>query len=332
MKDIKLGYTFDDVLLVPKHSDVKTRSDIDTSCSLGKGILLKIPFVPSNMKSIMETDMAKAVASQGGLSILHRFMSVDEQVAMFNEVKTFGHVGAAIGVKQEDYDRLSKLIEAGCRVICIDVAHGDSVLCMDMISYVHKKYPEVLIIAGNVASAEGALNLAKVGADVIKVGIGPGSLCTTRIETGNGVPQLTALMDVFEARKTSQKHFKIIADGGIKNSGDIVKALCFSDAVMFGNLLAGTDEAPGKIFSMQGKSFKEYVGSSTHKASHVEGVTAMVPYKGPVDRILTRLMEGVRSGCSYQGVQSVQDLQKDPQFVKISHAGLTESHPHDVMW
>jgi IMP dehydrogenase len=330
--EIRQGLTFDDVLLVPRHSDVKTRSEIDTSCDLGKGVFLKIPIIPANMKSIIETDMAKAVANYGGLAIFHRFMEVNEQVAMFNEAKGHGHVGIAIGVKEEDRERLAKLVAAGCRVVCIDVAHGDSILCVEMVSYVHKQYPDVLLIAGNIATAEGAMRLVNAGADVIKVGIGPGSLCTTRIETGNGVPQLTALMDVFEAQKKSPKKFKIIADGGIKNSGDVVKALCFSDAVMMGNVFAGTDEAPGKVISVQGKPFKEYVGSSTHKASHVEGVTALVPYKGPVDRILTRLMEGVRSGCSYQGVQSTRALQLNPQFIKISHAGLTESHPHDVMW
>lgn len=283
MKEIKLGLTFDDVLLVPKHSDIKSRSDIDTSCDLGKGVFLKIPIIPANMKSIIEVDMAKAVAGCGGLAILHRFMTIDEQVTMFCEAKAHGHVGVAIGVKDDDHERLSKLVSAGCRIVCIDVAHGDSILCVDMISYVHKHYPDVLLIAGNVATADGALRLVEAGADVVKVGIGPGSLCTTRIETGNGVPQLTALMEIFELRKTSYKKFKIVADGGIKNSGDIVKALCFSDAVMMGNVFAGTDEAPGKIISVQGKPFKEYVGSSTHKASHVEGVTALVPYKGPVD-------------------------------------------------
>ena len=164
---------------------------------------------------------------------------------------------------------------------------------------------------------------------MIKVGVGPGSLCTTRIETGNGVPQLTALIDAWTVAK--KQKCKIVADGGIKNAGDLVKALCFSDAVMLGNLLSGTDEAPGNVIAVHGAPHKEYVGSSTHKANHVEGVTALVPYKGPVAAVVTKLMEGVRSGCSYQGVRATRDLSKSPHFVRISHAGLSESHPHNVV-
>ena len=207
--------------------------------------------------------------------------------------------------------------------------------------------------------ADGAERLWYAGADIVKVGIGPGSLCTTRIETGNGIPQLTALIDIANRKawitnpnatefisnikeggikKMMEDEFKgtitrpiyTIADGGIKSAGDIVKALCFSDMVMAGNLFAGCNEAPGTIINIGGRTYKEYVGSSTHKGNHVEGVAAMVDCKGPYSNILTKLTEGLRSGCSYQGAHNLDELRKNPQFIKISSAGLRESHPHDV--
>lgn len=325
---IRQGLTFDDVLLVPKHSTLKSRSDVDTTVDFGKGVKLQIPIISANMKSVSEDRMANAMYELGGLTLLHRFTTVEENVAMF---KRCAFAGASIGVKDDDLPRLEALIKAGCKIICVDIAHGDSDACVRMVDQIHKRHPEVLLIAGNVATADGAMRLHKAGADVIKVGIGPGSLCTTRIETGNGVPQLTALMDVYEARKAAHANFTIIADGGIKSAGDIVKALCFSDAVMVGNLLAGTEESPGEIVTINGQEFKQYNGSSTHKSNHIEGVTALVPYKGSVEHIITKLMEGVRSGCSYQGAHSIKDLQKNPEFVTISHAGLIESHPHNVV-
>jgi IMP dehydrogenase len=325
MTQIRQGLTFDDVLLIPKHSDLKSRSEVDMGVDLGKGIRLSMPIISANMKSVSEQRMADAMHGLGGLAILHRFMDIKENVAMWRRCK---HAGASIGVKKEDLERLEALTAAGCRIICVDVAHGDSDACVRMVEEVHKRHPEVLLIAGNVATADGALRLHKAGADVIKVGIGPGSLCTTRIETGHGVPQLTALMDVHEARRSSGAKFTVIADGGIKAAGDIVKALCFSEAVMIGNLLAGTEEAPGEIVAVNEQRYKQYNGSSTHKANHVEGVSTLVQYKGNAEHIITKLMEGVRSGCSYQGAHSILDLQKDPNFIMISHAGLAESHPH----
>ena len=330
--NIRDGLTFDDVLLVPRHSNLKTRTEVSTTVILGKGITLQIPIISANMKSITEEKMAVAVAEMGGLGLLHRFLSVDDQVNIFKRCKAHaGNIGASVGVKPEEIKRLEALVAAGCRIICVDVAHGDSESCVGMVQYITSTYPHVLLIAGNVATADGALRLWNAGADVIKVGVGPGSLCTTRIETGNGVPQLTALTDVYAARKEARANFAIVADGGIKNAGDIVKALCFSEVVMIGNLIAGTDESPGEIINVQDKQYKQYDGSSTHKVNHIEGVTALVPYKGPIARIITKLMEGVRSGCSYQGTKSVSDLQKNPEFIMISHAGLIESHPHNVI-
>jgi IMP dehydrogenase len=212
-----------------------------------------------------------------------------------------------------------------------------------MISWIKSKHPDMFVIAGNVATGEGARRLWTAGADVVKVGVGPGSLCTTRIETGNGVPQLTALMDVSEVQRQlnelertkypneKKRVFPFIADGGIKSAGDIVKALCFADMVMVGNMFAGCEEAPGDRIIIDRVSYKKYVGSSTHKTNHIEGVAALVPYKGAVSEILTKLREGLVSGCSYQGAHNLEELKDNPVFIRITNAGLKESHPHDVI-
>jgi IMP dehydrogenase len=295
---------------------------------LGRGVILSLPIIPANMKTIQGPAMADLMIAMGGLALLHRFNTIEEQVALFLERKEHALlVGASVGVTPKEYERAKALIAAGCRIICVDVAHGDHELALAMVRHLRVR-EDILIIAGNVATADGALRLAKAGADVIKVGVGPGSLCTTRIETGNGVPQLTAIAHVHDAREQSGASFRIIADGGIRNAGDIVKALCFSEAVMVGNLLAGTQEAPGELTMVDGRSMRRYEGSSTHKTNHVEGVVTLVPEKGSAKHLIDRLMEGVRSGCSYQGAHSIIDLQRDPVFVRISHAGLTESHPH----
>ena len=341
---IKEGLTFDDVLLVPEHSEIDTRSSVDLSVRFGKQ-KFKHPIIPANMKTVTGRDMAWAVTQSGGLAILHRFMSLQDQLDIAEDLLESGRDGLlalSVGVKDEDKRNLASLVHLGISQVCIDVAHGDSKQCISMIEYIKKEYPEVWVIAGNVATGSGAQRLWEAGADVVKVGVGPGSLCTTRIETGNGVPQLTALMDVRERRAeiinkigyTTGKinnPMHIIADGGIKSAGDIVKALCFADMVMVGNLFAGCEEAPGERRVMGGTSYKEYVGSSTHKASHVEGVAAMVPYQGTYQQVLTKLLEGLRSGCSYQGASNLVDLRDNPKFVRITPAGLKESHPHDVI-
>lgn len=349
--NIKTGYTFDDLLLVPKYSEVSSRQKVDLSVDLGKNVLLDIPLVSANMKSITETGMARKMILLGGLALFHRFGESDSQIRFFKESvisyvgnkNAYNHVGCSVGIQETDKILIDKIVDTGCRVICIDVAHGDHIGCNQMTSWIAKKYPEVLIISGNVATKTGALRLYNSGADVIKVGIGGGSLCTTRIEAGNGVPQLTALEEVYRASlpyahsvTSRERKFKIIADGGVRRAGDLVKALCFSDTVMLGNLLAGTDETPGQIIiehigkkvPLKTIEYKEYAGSSTHKTNHVEGVIARIPRKGPVEPIINRLLEGLRSGCSYQGAHNLYELKIDPEFVYITNAGLKESHPH----
>lgn len=331
------GLTYDDVLLVPKYSEVETRSSVDLSVDLGKGIKLDIPIITANMADVTGPEMAAAVAKMGGLGLLHRFCTLEQQVEDFKQAayykgeKLVNNIGCSLGVKEEDKERLDVLYDAGCRIFCIDVAHGHNKNCGDMTLYVAKKYSDVLLISGNVATPEGAKYLADCGADVCKGGVGPGSLCSTRVETGNGVPQLTALQLIAMDRKNRKMNYKIIADGGIKRAGDLTKALCFADTVMLGSLLAGTNEAPGQNIKVDGVTYKQYRGSSTLKDKHIEGVQAMVPLKGPVEGVIDKLLQGLKSGCSYQGVSNLTDLKSNPTFVKISNSGLLESHPHSVI-
>ena len=334
------GYTFDDVLLIPKHSTISSREEVDLSVSLPKGIQLKIPFVSANMATVTDVKMAETIAELGGLAILHRFADYGELFTNYDQARAASHgfpgaIGASVGIKPKDLALIYDLHRIGCKIICVDVAHGDHARVADFVSAVHTKYPDILLIAGNVVTAQGAALLWEAGADIIKVGIGSGSLCTTRIETGNGYPQLSALDIVcnysdFRPRDDLQWPM-FIADGGLKSTGDCVKALAFAELVMIGNLFAGTDEAPGENIQFQGKKFKRYAGSSTHKQKHVEGVVALVPYKGSVRDVVLHLVEGIKSGCSYQGAKNLADLKTDPHFVVISNAGLTESHPHNVI-
>lgn len=342
--NIKDGITYDDVLLIPNYSTISSRKDIDISIQLGK-FKFSNPIIPANMKTVSGLNMVMKIISTGGLAILHRFMSDEDQfdiskkIIELNGSKQFA---VSIGIKDHDKYMVNQFVKIGVEIVCIDIAHGDSKSCIDMITWIKFNHPNLFIIAGNVATGKAAYRLWDAGADVVKVGVGPGSLCTTRIETGNGVPQLSALIEVYETQQAllheqilnksvEKREFQFIADGGIKNAGDIVKALCFADMVMVGNLFAGTDEAPGDTIEMNGRSYKRYVGSSTHKANHIEGIEAMVPYKGPVSNVLTKLLEGLRSGMSYQNAHNLIDLKDNPQFIRITNAGLKESHPHDVL-
>lgn len=330
--EVKKSYCFDDVLLEPKYSKVVSRSDVDLSVDLGKGIKLGVPIISANMKNITGPEMANVIARLGGLGLLHRFCAIEKQIEMFEKTKPYSDkVGISIGVQDESFDRAQKLIDHGCRIICIDVAHGHSKLCLDMTlklaNYILNNNYNALLISGNVATKKGAIDLANYGADVVKVGVGSGSLCSTRIEAGVGIPQLSALEDCCNA----DTRIKTIADGGIRRAGDCVKALVFSNAVMLGNVLAGTDEAPGDIVTMNGIRYKEYEGSSTHKSKHIEGVKGLVQLKGSAEGVVQKLLEGIRSGCSYQGASNLSELKKNPRFVSISAEGLKESHPHDVI-
>ena len=470
---MELGLSYDDVLLIPKRSSIKSRKEVSTETYLTKKIKLKIPIVSSNMDTVTEANMAIAMAQLGGIGIIHRFNTIEQQVKEVRKVKRYRSalienplimrpdntlaearelmdekgitgllvadenrkligiltardirfkppletpiselmttkeklvvgkkgitpdeakdmmlknkieklpvvdddwnivglytgkdiyrktkypdstvdskdrlmVGAAIGVKEDAIDRAIKLVEAGADVLVIDIAHGHSDLEIETLKKIKEILPNTEVIAGNVATAEGTRDLIEAGADAIKVGVGPGSICTTRIVTGSGYPQLSAVIDC--AREASRSKVPVIADGGIKFSGDITKAISAgASTVMLGSLLAGTDESPGNPIIKNGKKYKVIRGMASFGAklgrdakekssSEImefvpEGVEATVLYKGNVAEILHQLMGGLRSGMSYCGSKSISELRGKNNFVRITSSGLRESHSHDV--
>ncbi len=340
--------SFDDVMLVPQYSSILSRSEVDTRTILSNGkknFSLSIPIISANMDTVTESEMAILMAKMGGLGIIHRFISVEKQVEEVKKVKSQNLiVGAAVGVKEGELERIKELVAAGADLIALDIAHGHSKYAIEKVKFIKKEFPSVFIAAGNVATAEGFKDLADAGADAVKVGIGAGSICTTRIVTGFGIPQISAILNCAPvAQKTK---VGLISDGGIKSSGDIVKALAAgADAVMMGNVLAGTDEAPGKLIEIDGKKFKSYRGMASLQANLErpdaksnrdeiieEGVSAHVPYKGKAEDIVKKMVGGMRSGLSYAGAKNIAELKKNAKFVKISPAGLRESNPHDVVF
>jgi len=341
LNHLALALSFDDVMLVPKYSEVMSRQDVSLSVELSKGLNVKFPVFPANMKSVAGRKMMLEMATYGGLFLHHRFFDTDEDLERdIVEAETLGllygdRFGFSVGVKAEDRELVRKLVLRGINIICVDVAHGHHKNCLEMVEYISSTFPNVFLIAGNVATFDGAMSLYCAGADAVKVNIGAGSTCTTRIETGNGVPMFTALCEVKKAKEQfiqeCKKKVFVISDGGCRSVGDLCKALCLSDLVMTGNMFAGTEEAPGDVIEMNDVKYKRYVGSSTHKSSRVEGVQALVPYKGPAEKVIIKMREGIQSCCSYQGVSNVADLQNNPQFCQITHAGLIESHPHNVI-
>ncbi|PWG00545.1 IMP dehydrogenase [Levilactobacillus bambusae] len=363
-KFAKEGLTFDDVLLLPAESHVLP-NDVDLSVQLAENLKLNVPFLSASMDTVTETSMAQAMAEAGGLGVIHKNMSVEAQAQMVALVKQLpvdltltpmaaidnsGHliVAAAVGVTSDTLERTAALFNAGADAVIIDTAHGHSAGVLRKVSEIRQAFPNQTLIAGNVATGAGTRALFEAGVDVVKVGIGPGSICTTRVVAGVGVPQITA---VFDAAQVAAEFGKsIIADGGIQYSGDIVKALAAGgNAVMLGGMLAGTDEAPGEIITLGGQQFKSYRGmgsvaamshgskdryfqSGVNEADKLvpEGIEGQVPYKGSVRDLLFQMIGGVRSGMGYTGSATVQDLIDHGQFVRISNAGLRESHPHDV--
>lgn len=473
--DIKEGLTFDDVLLVPKYSNITSRTQTDLRTRLSRNIPLNIPFISANMDTVTESAMAVTMAREGGIGIIHRFFTIEEEAKEVLKVKRSGSVmiekpytiranqtvseaikytkemgvsgllvtdaesklvgiltnrdlqfesdssrlvsdimtkdvitakpgisledakeilhkhrieklplidesgrvkglitskdiknienypyaskdkkgrplvGAAVGVKGDFMDRAEALVEAEADVIVVDIAHGHSENAVNTVRHIKKAFPDCELVAGNVATAQGAEDLIKAGVDAIKVGVGSGSICITRVVTGSGVPQLTAVID---CAKVGKKYdIPIISDGGSRNSGDATKALAAgASSVMIGGLFGGTDESPGSILTKNGKRFKVYRGMASLAASLgrksketgkfsleddlndyvAEGVEAMIPYKGSVTDILKQLTGGLRSGLSYCGARTITQMQENAEFIKISGAGYAESQPHDV--
>jgi IMP dehydrogenase len=331
--------TFNDVLIKPSYSEIRSRSEIDLSINLSKGLNFTVPVFPANMKTIINLEVAEEFYKLGGMCLLHRFCSIDEQINILQTLQNkyediFDYVGVSVGVKEEDYKNVKTFYDLGVRIICIDVAHGDSKNCVFMTSFIHENFHDVFLIAGNVATSDGAFRLWLAGADAVKIGVGSGSICLTRTTTGVGVPQLSALIDVYETRAKNPilKDKFIISDGGCSKVGDIVKALCFSDMIMLGNMFAGALETPGTVIKLDdGRQYKHYDGSSTHKSDYIEGVKAMVPAKNKIKEIVKNMLEGISSGCSYVGAKTLQELKTNAQFIKITNAGIIESHAHDVV-
>ncbi|KRK36349.1 IMP dehydrogenase [Levilactobacillus parabrevis] len=363
-KFAKEGITFDDVLLIPAESHVLP-NEVDLSVQLAPNLKLNVPFLSASMDTVTETTMATTMARNGGLGVIHKNMSAESQAKMVADVKAIANdadqypnaavdannhllVAAAVGVTSDTFDRADALLKAGADAIIIDTAHGHSAGVLRKVAEIRQQFPDATLIAGNVATGEGTRALFEAGVDVVKVGIGPGSICTTRVVAGVGVPQITAIYDAANVAREFGK--PIIADGGIKYSGDIVKALAAGgNAVMFGSMLSGTDEAPGDIIEDGGKKYKTYRGmGSLASMSHgsadryfqggvneanklvPEGIEARVEYKGSVNDIIFQMVGGLRSGMGYTGSANVQSLIDNAQFVRISNAGLIESHPHDV--
>jgi len=348
MELIKEALTFDDVLLVPKYSNVLP-SETNLNISLGKNLNLKIPFLSSAMDTVTESNMGIAIAKKGGLGIIHRNLSTKEQVKEIKKVKNKKLIiGAAVGTANEDLIRAKSILDAGVDLLVIDTAHGHSEKVLKILRKIKKLAFNIPICVGNIASGEAALRLYNEGADILKVGIGPGSICTTRMIAGIGVPQITAVMEVKKIMKS--KKIKIISDGGIKFSGDIIKGLAAgADAIMMGSIFAGTNESPGKKFKYKNKFYKSYRGMGSigamssgssnryfqknhkDKSKFVpEGVEARVLYKGSVHEILYQLQGGLKSSMGYIGAKMIKEIQKKAKFIKITKAGFYESMVHSV--
>ena len=349
MDPIKEALTFDDVTLAPKYSEVLP-SDVDTSIKLTKNIKLKVPLLSSAMDTVTESKMCIAIAQAGGIGVIHRNLDIKTQVAEIRKVKKQKLlVGAAVGAGVNEFERAKYILKENIDLIVVDTAHGHTKKVAGIIKKIKKIKPKkTALCAGNIATAEAAKFLIKLGVDIIKVGIGPGSICTTRLVAGIGVPQLSAILNVRNG--LGKRKTLLIADGGIKFSGDIAKALSAgADAVMIGSLFAGSDEAPGKIIKRDGKQFKSFRGMGSIGAMNKgsadryfqkkqsdsskyvpEGVEGLIKYKGSVSKIVYKLVGGLRSSMGYLGCKQIRNLKNKPKFVKITKAGFYESMVHNI--
>ena len=349
MDPIKEALTFDDVTLAPNYSEILP-SETNTSIKLSKNLTLKIPLISSAMDTVTEGSMAAAIAEKGGIGVIHRNLSIEKQIFEIKKVKQKKLlVGAAVGASPEEHRRAKRILKENLDLIVVDTAHAHTKKVSDIIKMIVKTKPKkTTLCAGNIATAEAAKFLIKLGVDAIKVGIGPGSICTTRLVAGIGVPQLSAIMNVKSG--VGNRKVSIIADGGIKFSGDIAKALAAgADAVMIGSLFAGTDQAPGKIIKKNGKLFKSFRGMGSigamnkgsadryfqtkqkNSSKYVpEGVEGFVKYKGKVDKVIYQLVGGLKSSMGYLGSKKITHLRKKPKFYKITKAGFFESMVHNI--
>ena len=349
MVPIKEALTFDDVTLAPKYSEILP-SEVNTSVSLAKNLKLEIPLLSSAMDTVTESKMAIAIGKVGGVGVIHRNLDIKKQILEIQKVKKKKLlVGAAVGAGPKELDRAKAIIKEGVDLIVVDTAHGHTKKVGEIIKFINKnKNKRIALCAGNIATPEAAKYLIKLGVDIIKVGIGPGSICTTRLVAGIGVPQLSAILSVRNGLK--KRNVKIISDGGIKYSGDLAKAFAAgADAVMIGSLFAGTDETPGKLIKKNGKLFKSFRGMGSVGAMNKgsadryvqtkqkdtskyvpEGVEGYAKYKGDVSSVIYKLIGGLRSSMGYLGSKEITKLRIKPNFVKITKAGFYESMVHNV--
>ena len=349
MVPIKEALTFDDVTLAPKYSEVLP-SEVNTAIELSKNLFLKIPLLSSAMDTVTESKMAIAIAKAGGIGIIHRNLDIKKQIDEIKKVKAKKLlIGAAVGAGPQELKRAEAILKEKVDLIVVDTAHGHSKKVAEIIKKIkRKKTNKTSLCAGNIATSEAAKFLIKLGVDIIKVGIGPGSICTTRLIAGIGVPQLSAILEVKKGVKS--RKVKIISDGGIKFSGDIAKALAAgADAVMIGSLFAGTAETPGKLIKKNGKLYKNFRGMGSVGAMNKgsadryfqkkqkniskyvpEGVEGLVKFKGTVDKIIYKLIGGLKSSMGYLGSKKVINLRNKPRFVKITKAGFYESMVHNI--
>lgn len=355
---MKETVAFDDVLLVPVYSEAKSRLDVSTETCIA-GMKLDVPLISSPMDTVTEQEMALQMSLLGGLGILHRFCDVSEQIRMIRDLllervseknvhkkENFPYIVPAIGVGESSKIWLDTLIELGFApdidALAIDVANGHNVLMKEMVEYVRGKLPDMPIIAGNVATGEGFAYLAELGVNAVRVGIGGGSICKTRIQTGFGVPTLESVMWAAEARERyGYDDVSIIADGGIKYPADLVKSLAAgADAIICGSVFAGTKEAPGDvIIDNNGKAYKKYRGMASEEVQNekrgglkpgtvAEGVSTLTPYKGSLNRVINEFVGGLRSGMTYANASTIKELQLNSRFIKISQSGILESHAY----
>lgn len=337
------GLTYDDVSIVPKYNNILSRRDVDLTTRVTRNYQIKIPILAANMDTVCESPMAIALGKLGGLGVIHRFMSIEEQARQVEEVRGYGLItAAAVGVKDVK-ERAGTLAEAGLEIIVIDIAHGHSKYAGETLEYLKKTYPHIDVMAGNIATYDAARFFLTKGADAVKVGIGPGSLCTTRLMTGVGIPQLTAVMGVCEYIRGE---IPVCADGGIKKPADIAKALgAGADTIMSGYLFAGTDEAPGEVIEKNGKKFKLYRGSASHDVAvkkaeldgerdkeiiNVEGEKTLIPYRGSMESIIKHYCGALASSMTYLGARTMKEFIGRAEFIEQTNSGIEESRANGV--
>ena len=346
----EVGLTFDDVILLPNYTEVK-REEIDTSSYLSPKVKLAIPLLSAPMDTVTDSKMAIALGKLGGLGVIHRNLTIEKETDEVEKVKKENlFCAASVGVGCDLEERVKELVKAGVDILLIDSAHGFSKWVIEATKFISAKYKEILLISGSVVTKAGVKALIDAGADVLRVGMGPGSICTTRVVAGMGMPQISAILETVALAK--QYEIPIISDGGLRYSGDIVKALaCGASLVMSGSLLAGCSETPGKIEIKNGKKYKSYRGMGSIAAMKevsaaiyrheyrkgqakkliAEGVEGLVPYRGTVEEVVTQLVGGLRTGMYYAGVNNISELQEKTRLIRVTQASLIESHPHDIL-